>query len=446
MEILLLVAIIAAGASGLYVAVTFNTRTRQNISPLIDDAIKHVSEQIDTTVKDLRQQLRMITDDLRQDRKQIILDQSKIQGRLDKTDHEISSIARQVLAEFRTVKRLVEQTGVRQDHFSGDLPQLDHQVTQLRESLAQQSAREHQADETQPALLQEPERPEIVCFTVPNKLYAEKFRFSIIDTQPDSLSQSERQVLIQVECSVGELPMERSSDLGEASTIIRRTENDEGFRERLSDAASNYLADKWGDPVFAVATERWITQDSFPETAAAEACNNIANGLNIIVEKPLEKIGTEIRLPGPVTAAAAGIGAELILQPVTEQLGHAADFLEITGVVIGVMTGLHPLALASAKMLAHDQFHDVVARGLKEAAVKVFGKPGPQSPHDVEPAPTPDGAVEALEPPGDKNTTTETVGGLGPDRPLPKQTPPPEPQTTPESYVPEITIGGPDFW
>jgi hypothetical protein len=54
MEILLLLAVVAAAASGLYVAANFNNRTRQNIEPLIRGEVKRISDKID---KDLRGQL-----------------------------------------------------------------------------------------------------------------------------------------------------------------------------------------------------------------------------------------------------------------------------------------------------------------------------------------------------------------------------------------------------
>ena len=399
MEILLLVATLAVGASGLYVAATFNMRTRRNSAPLIG-AVKDISDQIEATAKDLRRELQVIANELQRDRELIELDRSKIQGRLDQADSRISSIASQFSAELDTIKDLDKQIGARQNRFSGDLQQLDHQVARLGESLAQH------ADETRPppsAGHADEETSDGVTIdsslTESGKLYVEILRFSIIRSLPESPSPSEQWVRIQVERNVGELPREQFGDLGDASTIIHRAGHDEGFRGRLSTAASDYFANKVGDPVFAAATERWITKNSFLETAAAEACNNISNGLNLIVERPLEKIGTEIGLPGLEAATAAGIGAGLILQPVTQQLGQAAEFFEIVGVVVGVTAGLHPLALASAKMLVHDEFHHLVARGLEKAAGKVFGKPDQQSPAKDPGLPDVDGPAKPDIPP-----------------------------------------------
>jgi hypothetical protein len=137
MEILLLVAIVAVAASGLYVAATFNRRTRLNAAPLID----HVDDRMEAAAKDLGEQIKAITDELQGDKDLITQGFRRIQGRLDRTDSLISSIPAQLLAEIETIKRLNEQIGTRQDEFGRDLLQLDHRVAQLGESLVQQSAR-----------------------------------------------------------------------------------------------------------------------------------------------------------------------------------------------------------------------------------------------------------------------------------------------------------------
>lgn len=155
MEILLLVAIMAVAASGLYVAATFNKRTMQTTAPLIDGAVKEIAERHEVIAEDLRRQLQAITKELRQGRELTTRERSEIQGRHDQADSGISSIASQFLAALGTVERLGKQTGTWQGDLSRDLlqlddrvaqlgeslAQLDHRVAQLGESLAQQSAR-----------------------------------------------------------------------------------------------------------------------------------------------------------------------------------------------------------------------------------------------------------------------------------------------------------------
>ena len=423
MAIVLIVAVLVVAVAVLYVTVTFSTRTRQTTAPLIDDAFKGVSGQIDAANQDLRRQL---ADELEQDREQLRLDGRKIQGRLDHADSRASSMANQILAELDTIRRLVEQLGARQDQFGGDLGKLDLQVARLGESLARPSASQPQAGDA-PAQPTPAGGPAVVR----GQLYAERLQFAFVLVPPESFSRSERQFRIQAERQVGVLPSQPGA-LYDPATIIRRAETDEGFRERLGKAASDYVATKLGDPAFAVATERWITQDAYPETVLVEVCNRISGGLGTIVQKPLEKVGTELRLPGPGAATAAGIGAALTLQPVTEPLGRVSTFLEITGVVVGMATGLHPLALASAKMLAHDQFHDFVARRLREAARLVFV--GPAGPAE-RPAP----ARQVAEAP--EVSTPDSSEAPTDPRTLPPQKPPPPSKLPPAAPRPS----GPGF-
>lgn len=459
MEILLLVVIMVVGASALYVAATFNTRTRQNTTPLIDGAIKVISEKIEVTGRDLSRQLQGIANELRQDRELTRLDRDKIQERLDQADSRISSIASRFFAELETIERLSKQIGAQQDQFSSDLRRLDHRVVQLGESPVRQSARKQQTDGTLSTVLGNPEttgdvpRPSAghaneeisedisadTPLTVPGTLYAERLRFSIIPT--DTESSSERWVRIQVERKVAELPDEQLGDLGNASVITYRAEHDKGFRDRLGKAVSDYFADKWGDPLFKAVTKGWVTQNSFPETAAAEACNRISHGLASIVEKPLEKIATDIRLPGPTITT--GIGADLILQPVTKPLGQAAEVFEAVGVVAGVATGLHPVALASAKMLVEGESHRLVARGIEAVAREVFGKRDKQSPCDgPKPPDTPEVQTKGTEP---QNVDKPDDTGTGPYIPYISRPPERSPKPPEQPDVPEITIeiGGP---
>jgi hypothetical protein len=422
MGIVLIVAVLVIAAAMLYITVTLSTRTRQSTAPLIDDAFKGVSGQIDAAAQDLRRQ---IADGRQQDMEQLRTDGRRIQGHLDHLDSQASGMTSQVLAELDTIRRLVEQLGARQDQLGADVGKLDHQVARLGGSLARLSgppaapAAPAQAAAGGPAI-------------VPGQLYAERLGFAHAGAQPESASaRSERQFRIQVERQIGALPSPQPGVLNNPSTIIQLAGNDAGFRAWLSRAAPEYFATKPGSPAFAVVTERWVTQDAYPETDLVEVCNRISNGLQTIVERPFEKPGTELRLPGP--QAAPGTGAGLILLPVAEPLGRAATFLEITGVVVGLSAGFHPLALAAAKMLAHDEFHDFVARRLREAARQVFEGPA-EDQRPLRPAAEPPEPGRAPTAPAQPTwapdaPTHPTLRGAPPVSPPTR----PEPQGSPET-------------
>jgi F0F1-type ATP synthase membrane subunit b/b' len=135
MEILLLIAIIAVGASGLYVAVTFNTRTKQNFAPLMNDAEKNIDEKIEAASGELRQQVQAVTDELRRNRELV--------GHLEAASGELRQQVQAFTDELRQdrelLKRLDEQIDTRHNQLGKDLAQLDRRVAELRESLAQQN-------------------------------------------------------------------------------------------------------------------------------------------------------------------------------------------------------------------------------------------------------------------------------------------------------------------
>ena len=131
MEILLIVTIAIVAASGLYVAFTFNKRTKQSATPLINDAINDISHRIEVAAEGLKQQFPVITNELRRDRRDT-------QDRFDRADTRISDVSSRLLAELETIKYLTDQIGTRQDELNGDLQQLDHRVVQFGDSLAQQ--------------------------------------------------------------------------------------------------------------------------------------------------------------------------------------------------------------------------------------------------------------------------------------------------------------------
>jgi hypothetical protein len=214
---------------------------------------------------------------------------------------------------------------------------------------------------TGPALVGAPPGPPAGPAVVPGRLYAERLRFALVRTQPDPGAL----VRILLQRCVAELPDPRLGDLGDATAIIGRAEHDEGFRARLGAAAAGYFAAEGLEPATPAATERWITPDAFPETAAAEVASRIGTALDAIAERPLAESGGLTWLQ---PAGAAGPSEQV------------TAFLEITGAMVGVLTGLRPLALGGATTLVHDRFLGSLGQGLVQAAGRVFGGPAPEIP------------------------------------------------------------------
>ena len=146
MELLILIAIIAVGASALYVAATFNARTEQKIDPLRVDVKKDIREQNEKTREKLERQIQAIADQLQEVTNREL--EQQIQAIADERAaaseglrKQIQAITGQLLRDRELVRNLYERIDKQQNQLGRDLLQLDHRVAQLSESLAQQSAK-----------------------------------------------------------------------------------------------------------------------------------------------------------------------------------------------------------------------------------------------------------------------------------------------------------------
>jgi F0F1-type ATP synthase membrane subunit b/b' len=131
MEILILIAVIATGASSLYVAYTFKVHTERHVAPLMQRITKAAHDQIESAGKDLRKQIQESTEQL-----------SAATGKDLVTSRELSQQVRTITSELRQdremVRHLAERIDTRQDQFGRDLLEADRRVAQLGESVEQQ--------------------------------------------------------------------------------------------------------------------------------------------------------------------------------------------------------------------------------------------------------------------------------------------------------------------
>jgi hypothetical protein len=125
MEILILIAVIATGASALYMAYTFKNHIEKHVAPLLERVPQDARNQIEATSKDLvtngelRQQVWTMTDGLKR---------------------EIRTIADELQQDRERASRLSDGIAARQVQIGEDLLRADHRVAQLGESLARQGA------------------------------------------------------------------------------------------------------------------------------------------------------------------------------------------------------------------------------------------------------------------------------------------------------------------
>jgi len=131
------------------------------------------------------------------------------------------------------------------------------------------------------------------------------------------------------------------------------------LREEIRDAAAQYAA-SWTEGQLGVA---WRVPQSFPLDRAADLLNSSGEWLCGLVEHSVADAGSAAGIPGPVVPMGAGITTDFLTAPVTALLGDAARVCEIAGIVIGFATGAHLLFIASAKLFAHDELGDELAKG-----------------------------------------------------------------------------------
>jgi len=145
MEVLLLVAIVAVGAAALYVAVTFNARSRKNFTPLMGDAAKDISHEIEMATGELRQEIQAIAPDLRKYRELVeYLERAdgELRQQMRAMTDELRQYMRAIADEMRRNRELVsqldQQAGTRQTQLGGDLELLHNRIAELGDSLARQ--------------------------------------------------------------------------------------------------------------------------------------------------------------------------------------------------------------------------------------------------------------------------------------------------------------------
>jgi hypothetical protein len=207
-----------------------------------------------------------------------------------------------------------------------------------------------------------PPRPAGQLTPEPSRVFAERVRVYVVSA--DGPSAASDPIRFMIGRNVTRLPDQVLTDLGGVTAVTQHAE-DAGFKERLTDAAGDYVADRAVDPAFTAATRYWITSDAYPLASVADASDRLAGALRYVVSYPIGKAAAEIRIAA--TAGLAGISADFVLEPVTRPLAQAAQACEIIGVVVGVAAGLHPLAMSCAKMLGQGLLEDALEKAVTSA-------------------------------------------------------------------------------
>ena len=145
MEILILIAVIVTGASGLYVAYNFKNHIEKHVAPLMERIAQDARNQIEAASKELRQQIEATTTGPLEAvaSKDLVTNGELRQQVWTMTDglrREIRTITGELQQDRELASRVADRMDTRQDQLGEDLLRTDHRVAQLGESLARQGA------------------------------------------------------------------------------------------------------------------------------------------------------------------------------------------------------------------------------------------------------------------------------------------------------------------
>jgi hypothetical protein len=130
-------------------------------------------------------------------------------------------------------------------------------------------------------------------------------------------------------------------------------------REQIDEAVAGYAASFL---VGQVGDAWWATPGDFPLANAADLLNESAEWLRGLIEHPLEEIASAAGADGLFPSVGAGIAANFVTVRLTAPLEGAARLCEVAGIIVGLAAGAHPLVMACAKRLLHDELGQAVTR------------------------------------------------------------------------------------
>jgi hypothetical protein len=127
----------------------------------------------------------------------------------------------------------------------------------------------------------------------------------------------------------------------------------ETFDEQLREAVAEGLADRVEQGFWEI--------DDLSKDQLASLVANLPDLVKSLAAEPLARLASAAGAPAPAAAFGADVSATLLLKPVLEPVERLVHAFEVAGIVIGLMTGLHPLTVICAKHLAHDELGSALA-------------------------------------------------------------------------------------
>lgn len=162
----------------------------------------------------------------------------------------------------------------------------------------------------------------------------------------------------------------------------------------------------------------WRTDD-LSEDQVASFVAGLPDIVKTLAEKPLDSLAGLAGVPVRVALLSADVTATLLLKPVLEPIETAVHAFEVAGIVIGLVTGLHPLVITCVKHLAYDELGDALTEAFEQImspadARTIDDRPSVPCRFEVDSATTATSSTAVADPGPVAGGETPAHRGLGP--------------------------------
>jgi hypothetical protein len=157
----------------------------------------------------------------------------------------------------------------------------------------------------------------------------------------------------------------------EAVSILQATRFTAG-PERLGKCLREASAETAADYVEGAVWRVWQTSDDLSLVQAINFFAGVSDSLHEVVQSALENLADGVGVPAPVNLVGADVFATLLTKPIAEPISDLEHDLELLGIFVGLVTGLHPLVINCAKYLIHDQLGSALAKGINNVLDSLF--------------------------------------------------------------------------
>lgn len=144
--------------------------------------------------------------------------------------------------------------------------------------------------------------------------------------------------------------------------------SDDDLPKEICEATATYVTDRIDQALGGTRLDDqlWASSSNFVPGAAAEILDRINTGIDTIVSDAMKRF-IPAGEPSYPAAVMSGIGAKLVLAPISRPIAQAKETIEVVGLFIAVLTLQPALAVACAKAIVHDEITSLIEKAIVEA-------------------------------------------------------------------------------